>query len=150
MAIALLLHLMAATLWVGGMFFALLILRPAALPLDIPNRVGLWTRVLERFMVVVWAAVITLPVTGYWMIFEGFGGMQGISRHIRIMEGVGWCMIALFLLLYFRSYRPMRRMAQQLLIPETGLYIERIRKIVLVNLILGLITFAAAGAGRYW
>ncbi|MBF0273413.1 MAG: CopD family protein [Magnetococcales bacterium] len=150
MAIALLLHLVAATLWVGGMFFALLILRPATLALEIPVRVGLWSRVLERFMVVVWGAVITLPVTGYWMIFAGFGGMNGLGLHIHIMEGVGWCMIGLFLVLYFRAYRPMRRMAEQLLIPETGLYIERIRKIVLINLILGLITFVAAGAGRYW
>ncbi|MBF0190833.1 MAG: hypothetical protein HQL99_06730 [Magnetococcales bacterium] len=150
MAIALLLHLLAATLWVGGMFFALAILRPATLTLEIPLRVGLWTHVLERFMVVVWVAVITLPVTGYWMIFSGFGGMTGLGHHIRFMEGVGWCMIVLFLVLYFRAFLPMRRMAKQLLIPETGLYIERIRKIVRINLILGLLTFAAAGAGRYW
>lgn len=150
MAIALFLHLLAATLWVGGMFFALLVLRPATLPLAIPIRVGLWTDVLARFMVVVWAAVILLPVTGYWMIFQGFGGMGGVGLHIHFMEGTGWCMILLFLALYFRAFRPMQRMAREQLIPETGIYIERIRKIVLINLILGLITFAAAGAGRYW
>ncbi|MBF0626747.1 MAG: CopD family protein [Magnetococcales bacterium] len=150
MAIAFPLHLLAATLWVGGMFFALVVLRPAALPLEMPLRVGLWSRVLERFMVVVWGTVLILPLTGYWMIFEGFGGMTGAGRHIRIMEGIGWCMILLFLLLFFRAFRPMQRMARELLIPETGLYIERIRKIVRINLLLGLIIFGVAGAGRYW
>ncbi|MBF0614763.1 MAG: hypothetical protein G8237_13770 [Magnetococcales bacterium] len=150
MAIALLLHLLAATLWVGGMFFALWILRPAALPLPLAERVGLWTRVLERFMVIVWGVVITLPATGYWMIFMGFGGMQGVGGHIRLMEGMGWIMIAIFLILYFRSFRPMQRMARELLIPETGLYIEKIRQYVRINLILGLVTISTAGAGRYW
>ncbi|MBF0341333.1 MAG: CopD family protein [Magnetococcales bacterium] len=150
MAIALLLHLVAATLWVGGMFFALLILRPAALPLEIPQRVGLWTRVLERFMKVVWGIVIILPITGYWMIFAGFGGMQGLGMHIHIMEGLGWCMIALFLVIHQRAFRPMQRMYAELLIPEAGLYIERLRKLVQINLLLGLAVIAVAGAGRYW
>ncbi|MBF0417910.1 MAG: CopD family protein [Magnetococcales bacterium] len=150
MPLALLLHLVAATLWVGGMFFALWIVRPAALPLDLPARVGLWSRILRRFTIVVWTCVLLLPLTGYWMIFKGFGGMAGVGFHIHLMEGTGWLMILIFGILYFRDFLPMRRMEKELLYPEAGLYIERLRKRVRINLILGLITFAAAGAGRYW
>ncbi|GAB0057219.1 hypothetical protein SIID45300_01542 [Candidatus Magnetaquicoccaceae bacterium FCR-1] len=150
MPIALLLHLLAATLWVGGMFFALWIVRPAALSLELPARVGLWSRILTRFMTVVWVCVLLLPLTGYWMIFQGFGGMANVAPHIHIMEGTGWTMIAIFGVIFFRDFRAMRRMEKECLFPEAGLYIERLRKRVLINLILGLITIAVAGAGRYW
>lgn len=150
MPLALALHLLAALVWVGGMFFAILILKPAAQELDLPTRVRLWSKTLTRFMVVVWISVIILPVTGYWMIFHGFGGLNFIGQHLWIMQVVGWVMISLFLLLYYRSFLPLRRMALELLIPETGLYIERIRKIVQINLILGIIVVCLAAGGRYW
>ncbi|MEO5344868.1 MAG: CopD family protein [Magnetococcus sp. YQC-9] len=150
MTLALLLHLIAATLWVGGMFFALWIVRPSALNLELPLRVELWSGILTRFMVVVWACVITLPITGYWMIFSGFGGMTNVGRHIHVMEGLGWIMIIIFVVIFFRDFRAMRHMTRELLYPEAGLYIERLRKLVNINLILGLINVAVAGAGRYW
>lgn len=150
MAIALTLHLFAALFWVGGMFFALVILRPAAGPLSMELRVGLWSRTLTRFMKVVWLSVITLPATGYWMIFYLFGGRDNVGLHVVIMEILGWGMIVLFLTAHFRGFLPMRRMNRELLIPEAGLYIERIRKIIQINLFLGIILISVAVGGRYW
>ncbi|MBF0294542.1 MAG: CopD family protein [Magnetococcales bacterium] len=150
MPIAFALHLVAAMAWVGGMTFALLILRPAAGTLDMPTRVGLWSRVLNRFIPLVWVAVITLPATGYWMIFHGFGGFAALGMHMHVMQVAGWLMIGLFLLAFLRDFLPMRRMVRELLIPEAGLYIERLRRIMQVNLVLGLLLFAVVGAGRYW
>ncbi|MBF0178462.1 MAG: CopD family protein [Magnetococcales bacterium] len=150
MPIAFALHLLAAMAWVGGMTFALLILRPAAGTLDMPMRVALWSRVLNRFIPLVWVAVITLPATGYWMIFQGFGGFVALGLHIHVMQAAGWVMIGLFLLAYFRGFLPMHRMLRELLIPEAGLYIERLRRIMQVNLVLGILVLSVAGAGRYW
>ena len=45
-----LLHLLAVLLWVGGMFFAHFILRPAAVEaLEAPQRLKLMDAVLRRF-----------------------------------------------------------------------------------------------------
>ncbi|MBF0127226.1 MAG: hypothetical protein HQM02_08435 [Magnetococcales bacterium] len=149
MAFAITLHFLAAVVWVGGMFFALLILRPASLDLDLPTRVGLWARVLRRFVPVVWGAVLLLPATGYWMIGHALGGLAGAGHHVLIMQILGWTMILLFLLLFWRGFLPMRRMARELLIPEAGLYIERIRAIIQINLVLGIIVICVATAGRF-
>lgn len=49
-AVAYSLHLLAALIWVGGMFFAWMILRPAAMAaLDGPARLKLWVEVFQRF-----------------------------------------------------------------------------------------------------
>jgi len=49
MAIVYALHLLAAIVWVGGMFFAHLVLRPAAMELEPAQRLALWLRVFDRF-----------------------------------------------------------------------------------------------------
>ena len=49
-AAALAIHLLLALLWVGGMFFAYLVLRPvAATELEPPQRLPLWRGVFSRF-----------------------------------------------------------------------------------------------------
>ncbi|MBF0428663.1 MAG: hypothetical protein HQL94_07035 [Magnetococcales bacterium] len=152
MAIPFTLHILAALIWVGGMFFALLILRPSAQSLDLPSRVGLWSQVLSRFIPMVWLAVIIQLVTGYWMIFLmfGFGEVATVTLHIRIMEILGWIMITLFLIFYFKAFLPMKQRMGELLIPEAGLYIERGRKIMQINLVLGIVVISVVAGGRYW
>ena len=77
-AIAISLHVLAAVIWVGGMFFAYMALRPVAAKLLEPAvRLSLWARSLSRFFFWVWLAVIIIPVTGYWMIFSAFNGFAG-------------------------------------------------------------------------
>ncbi|MBF0626392.1 MAG: hypothetical protein HQL82_16510 [Magnetococcales bacterium] len=150
MAIAIALHLLCAVIWIGGMFFAILVLRPAAESLELDQRVTLWAGVLGRFFVWVWGAVLLLPVTGYWMVWRGFGGLDGVGLHVHIMQGLGWSMIGLFAWVFCGPFRHMRRMHRQLLIPEAGLYILRIRIVVILNLVLGLLLVLTAAAGRYW
>ena len=54
------LHALAAVVWVGGMFFARLVLAPAAASLEPGPRLTLWSRVLGRFFPWVFAAIILL------------------------------------------------------------------------------------------
>ncbi|NKB21017.1 MAG: hypothetical protein GKS01_11000 [Alphaproteobacteria bacterium] len=65
MAAAETLHLLAAVIWVGGMFFAVYVLRLAAGPMEPPERVALWGRAFAKFFPWVWMAIIIMPVTGY-------------------------------------------------------------------------------------
>ena len=92
--IALALHLLAALVWVGGMFFAIMVLRLAAGELEPPFRVPLWGRVFSKFFPWVWMAVIVLPLTGYWMIYTVWGGFAALPVHGHIMNGLGLIMIA--------------------------------------------------------
>ena len=58
MGIALLLHALAAVVWVGGMFFAHMALRPvAASLLEPPQRLALWVGVFSRFFPWVFVAI---------------------------------------------------------------------------------------------
>jgi uncharacterized membrane protein len=148
--VALSLHILSAVVWVGGMFFALVVLRPATGPLDPGPRLNLWLRVFERFFPWVFAAVALLLLSGYAMVFGVFGGFAGIGLHIHLMQGIGIVMILLFLHLYFAPWKRFRvALAAGDNAPASG-QLNQIRIIVIVNLILGLITAAIGASGRYW
>jgi len=64
MEIARLLHLLGVVIWVGGMFFAYMTLRPAAAALLEPaQRLPLWQATLSRFFTWVWIAVALIIVS---------------------------------------------------------------------------------------
>ncbi len=67
MILGLAIHILAAVIWVGGMFFAYLVLRPSAGPLEPALRLSLWQRVFARFFPVVWASILALVASGYGM-----------------------------------------------------------------------------------
>ena len=81
MSLAIALHVLSAVIWVGGMFFAYMAMRPAVVEVvEASQRGHLWSKTLERFFRWVWLAVVLLLVTGYWMIFSVFGGMAGAGQ----------------------------------------------------------------------
>ena len=57
------LHVLGAVLWVGGMAFALLALRPALAELEPPARLALHEGALRRFFLIVWHASSPTVVT---------------------------------------------------------------------------------------
>lgn len=143
------LHALAAVVWVGGMFFAYQVLRPAVGPLDPPVRLALWSRVFPKFFGWVWFAVIALPATGYWMIFDVHGGFAALPAVYHIMHAVGWIMVLLFLHLWFAPYARFRKAVAAGDWPAAGAQIETIRRIVAINLLLGLINVFIGASGRY-
>lgn len=150
-ALAISLHTLAAAVWVGGMFFAHQVLRPvAAQQLEPPQRLKLWSGVFSRFFPWVWVFVIILPLTGYWLVFKLFGGMNSVGTHIHVMQGLGWVMILMFMHLYFAPYKRIREAVITENWPEAGKQLNQIRRIVGINLVLGLIVIAAAAGGRYF
>lgn len=143
------LHILAAVLWVGGMFFAYVCLRPVAGSLlEPPVRLALWDQVFKRFFMWVWISVALLVVTGHGMIAM-YGGFASIGLHIHIMLGLGYLMIALYAFLYFMRYKQLSAAVTAENWPEAGKYLNKIRHIVLVNLVLGLITITVASGGKY-
>lgn len=151
MPFAIALHVLAAVVWVGGMFFAYMALRPvAANLLEPPLRLPLWSQVFGRFFPWVWVAIVALPVTGYWMILGPFQGMANIGWYVHAMQAIGWAMIAIFLHVYFAPYRRLNRAVAAGDWKEAGAQLAQIRRLVGTNLILGLVTITVATAGAYF
>lgn len=148
-SIAIALHVLSAALWVGGMFFAYQVLRPvAAAQLEPPARLRLWSAVFGRFFPWVWLFVAALPVTGYWLVFRLYGGMAAVGLSIHLMQGLGWLMILVYMHLYFAPYRRLKEAVITEQWPEAGRQLNRIRQIVGINLVLGLIVIGIAAGGR--
>jgi uncharacterized membrane protein len=150
MSLAITLHLLAAVVWVGGMFFAYLAMRPAVAEVVEPaDRPALWCHTLSRFFRWVWVAVVVLLATGYWMVFGYFGGMAGAGWHVHAMQGLGIVMMLLFLHVFFAPYRRLKQAVERRDAEEGKRRIGQIRTLVAVNLALGLLVVVIASGGRY-
>ena len=149
-AIVLSLHFLAAVIWVGGMFFAYMALRPsAAQVLEPPLRLQLWVQVFRRFFLWVWISVVILPATGYWMVWQNWGGFTNTSADIKVMHIVGWIMFLIYMHVFFAPYRQLSRAVAAEDYPTAGKKLAQIRILVAINLTLGLIVTVVASAGRY-
>jgi uncharacterized membrane protein len=149
-AAAAILHAVSAVVWVGGMFFAHQVLRPAAAALDPRPRLLLWSRVLGRFFAWVIAAIVVLLASGCVLVFAAFGGFGKVGLHVNLMQGIGILMMLLFFHLYFAPWRRFRLAVGREDWAEGGRQLGQIRTIVTVNLVLGLIVVAIGSSGRYW
>ena len=105
MTILVTLHVLAAVVWIGGMFFAYMVLRQSVGLLEPAVRLAFWQRVFQHFFPWVWASIILLLVSGYGMLFLYFGGFAGAGLHIHLMQGTGIVMMLLFLNLFFAPWR---------------------------------------------
>lgn len=151
MAIAITLHLLGALIWVGGMFFAYMALRPVAASLLEPSlRLPLWSQTFGRFFPWVWASVIILLLTGFWMIESVFGGFGQVGLYIHLMAGLGILMMLLFMHVFFAPYRGIKKALAENNLPEAGRRLGQIRIIIAVNLTLGLIVTVIGSAGKYF
>jgi uncharacterized membrane protein len=150
MAMLVALHALAAVAWVGGMFFAYVCLRPAAGPLEPRLRLSLWQRVFSRFFPWVWASIAVLLASGYAMLFLYFGGFKGAGAHIHVMQATGILMMLLFLHLFFAPWRRFSRALEAGQFDSAAQSLNQMRRIVAINLVLGLITIAAGASGRFW
>lgn len=145
------LHLLAAVIWVGGMFFAYVCLRPvAATQLEPPMRLTLWVGTFGKFFPWVWASVILLPLTGYWMLFSLFGGFANAPIYVHLMNGLGIIMILIYLHVFFAPYRRLKQAVLKQDWPTGGQKLGQIRMLVGLNTLLGVITVAIASGGRYF
>ena len=150
MGIALFLHILAAVIWVGGMFFAHVVLRPiAAGQLEPPVRLTLWVGVFKRFFPLVFVAIATLLVTGYWMILSFYGGFDAVGLHVHIMIWTGYVMILIFFHVFFAPFKRLKRAVASEDWAAGGKSLAQIRSLVGVNLLIGLAITAIASGGRY-
>ncbi len=147
MNVALFFHVLGMVVWVGGMFFAYLALRPvAASVLEPPQRLTLWRGVFGRFFPWVWISVLLILVSGLWMFM--LMGAGGAPVYVHAMFGLGILMMLIFAHVFFAPYRRLKRAVAGEDWKAGGAALAQIRKLIGLNLSLGLITIAVAMLGR--
>lgn len=149
-ALAISLHMLSVLIWIGGMFFAHMALRPSAVEvLEPPLRLALWVRVFNRFFPWVWASVILILGSGFWIINYTWGSMAITPLYVHIMYGFGLLMMLIFIFIFFVPYQNLQKAVSAQQWPEGGRHLARIRQLVTTNLVLGLFVSVVAVAGRY-
>jgi uncharacterized membrane protein len=141
------LHLAGVVVWVGGMFFAYVCLRPAAVEvLEPPQRLTLWRRVFFRFFPAVWLAVGSILVSGLALFLAG--GVAGAPLYRYLMMGLGLVMSGVFVFVVCGPYVRLSAAVNGKDWPAGGAALGRIRQLVGFNLALGVLTIAVATLGR--
>jgi uncharacterized membrane protein len=150
MIVGLAFHIVAAVIWVGGMFFAYAVLRPGIGPLEPAVRLPLWYRVFSRFFPWVWLSIAVLLTSGFAMVFLGFGGFATVGAYVRAMMVLGIVMMVIYAYLYFVPWQRFRRAVSASDWGAASKHIGQIRLLVGSNLVLGLATVVIGASGRYY
>ena len=151
MGSAVLLHVIASVIWVGGMFFAYMVLRPiAATQLEPPLRLRLWVGVFGLFFPWVWSAIVAILATGFWIIFGFYGGMGSVAPYVHTMLALGIVMMLIFMHVFFAPYGRLKRAVAAEDWPAGGKALSQIRKLVGINTLLGIATLAVGAGGRWF
>jgi uncharacterized membrane protein len=133
-------HVLCAVIWVGGMFFAYVVLRPSLSVLEPIQRIALHTQVFRRFFLIVWHAMPLILLTGFAVLFGFYGGPAFVGWNVHLMMLLGLMMSAVFLFIVFGPYARFRRTTDR---NTATAFIDRIRKLIGVNLVLGVVTVIA-------
>jgi len=147
--LAITLHLLAAVIWVGGMFFAYMALRPAAGTLEPSVHLTLWSLTFKRFFPWVWVSAITLFATGFFLI-KLYGGMGAVGSHVHIMLLIAIIMMLMFMHVFFAPYKRLGRAVAKQDWQAAAKDLNQIRILIFFNLSLGLITTIIGSAGQYY
>jgi len=118
--------------------------------LEPPQRLRLWRNFFQRFFPWVWASVLVLLASGFWMLISSFGGFAHAPLYINLMQAIGLVMVALFVWLFHGPWLAFKRAADAQDWPIAAGHLNRIRQIIMINLPLGLAVVIIGGTGRFW
>ncbi len=138
------LHLLGVIIWVGGMFFAYMVLRPVVnQQLQLPEMFKFWQAVFGGFFHWVWLSITIILASGFHMIAE-LGGLGKLPFNVYLMAALGIMMMLIFLYVFFTAYRKFKRFVAAEEWQPAGIVLVQIRVLIGLNLIIGLVTVAIA------
>lgn len=138
-----LIHLLGAVTWLGGMVFAHFCLRPAAVALlPPPQRLPLMAMALGKFFRIVAVAIVALWGSGLAMLLPVGMAQAPVGWHL--MAGLAAVMTVVYALIVHRYYPALKRAVAAQTWPDGAKALDGIRLCVTINLILGLGVLIAA------
>ncbi len=145
-----LIHLIAAILWMGGMAFMLMALRPAALAIMDPQpRARLMVEVWQRFFLIVIVAIVALFTTGTNLYTTAFraakaaNGSGSVPLGWNLMLVIGIAMMLIFGHVYFAGFRKFKRAVAAAEFPAAAKAAVQVQMLVVTNFVLGWVAIAA-------
>lgn len=144
MIVAKFLHVLGVTVWIGGMFFAFMALRPvAASQLEPAQRLTLWTGVFGKFFPWVWLSVALILASGLYMM----ANLGEPPAFVLAMFALGVVMMLIAAHIFFAPLRRLRRAVAQQDWKAGAAALGQIRKLIGTNLVLGLVTLSIGALG---
>ena len=141
-------HLIGVMVWVGGMAVLHFAVRPAAITqLPPPQRLPLLADILGRFFFWVSVAIVAILASGFGLIL-GAGGFGAAHVSVHAMLVLGLLMVAIFLRIRFGPFPRLVTAVAMSDWPIAASHLDTIRRLVVVNLTLGVITSLVATVGR--
>jgi uncharacterized membrane protein len=138
---------MSVVVWVGGMFFAYMALRPvAASVLEPPQRLTLWAGVFGKFFPWVWVSVALILVTGLHMLM--LLSSAAVPHYVWTMLLLGVAMMLIYAHVFFSPYKKLKNAVGEQNWKAGGAALASIRRLIGINLSLGLLTIAVVFLGR--
>lgn len=138
------LHILGVVIWVGGMFFAYMVLRPVVNQLlPSPQMLKFWQTVFSSFFHWVWLSITVILASGLHMISE-MGGFGRLPFNVYLMFAIGSMMMLIFIYVFFTAYRKLKRYVAAEDWESASIALVQIRVLVGLNLILGFVTIAIA------
>ena len=146
-------HLLSIVVWVGGLFFVIVCLRPALRGLDGPTKLRFASEVLGRFLTIVNMAVALVLGSGLAMLWLAVREAKspGLSFNMPLdwyaMIGLGLVMMAIFGHLRGVLFKRLDRAVKAGDWAAGAAAFEPIPGWLVVNLVLGVIVIVAMRLG---
>lgn len=141
-------HVLAAGLWLGGLFFAQVMLRPHRLVPD--PRFSFRRQALGRFFVVAWISIAIVLLSGIALVFLAYGGFGVVPRYVRAMMAFGILAALVYAYLYVLPWRRFRRAVSLMDWANAERKLGQVRWLVSVTVVLSAAAAALGAAGRYF
>ncbi len=138
------LHTIGAVLWIGGMGYALIVLRPAIGVLEPAAQMQMHMQSLRRFLRLTWHVMPLVLVSGWIMVFTLYGGFAHLPWAVNAMQLTALVMAGVFAYLALGPFKRFRRAIR----PGPEL-LGRMRRLMLVNLALGTLVLVFASIGHF-
>ncbi len=142
--VVLALHISAMTVWVGGMAYALFVIRRSLGLLDPTPRMNVHLQTLRRFFRLVWHVMPIVLITGWAMLIGKEGGFAHAPWFVNTMQALGILMALVFVWTVFGPYRRLRRA-----IRPTAAMFDSVRGLLITDLALGAATILVASLGYF-
>jgi uncharacterized membrane protein len=142
----LLIHLLAAIFWLGGMLTLHFCVRPAALSaLQPPQPLAMMHATLVRFLKIVALAIVVLLLTGIHLY--GLRGGLAARWGVHVMALGGIVMMLIYGHLRFGAFKKLSTAVAAQNWAEAKPALDQVRKLVVVNMVLGIAIIAAVKLG---
>lgn len=138
------LHQLAVIVWIGGMFFVFMVLRPVVnQQMKSPQTLIFWRAIFGSFFHWIWLSITIILASGLHMISQ-VGGFGKLPFNVYLMAALGVMMMLIFFYVFFTAYRKFKRYVAAEEWQHASMALVQIRVLIGLNLIIGLVTVVIA------